>query len=539
MAELVTIKKINTGVSEYDIDAKYWDGHSFSDITDALHGVVDTFVINSTKASTSGYNDIFTNVSTTMTITKTKLDNLVDKKSSDGYKVGDIVLLEETGTFDRWVSKVTGENISLTILETQVATHHHTISVTGNTKALTGVADAPKTALAKVGEDTTVVTGVNGAYKVLTSVAYNGTGEHDVALYTATSDEVGSVGHTHKVTLPSLVSQTVDAYTTLTSATYTPHTHTTTSAAGKTNSSGTITYVTSAKTTQSFVTGITNTEDSTGTALTTTGAVATTTSNVGTGVLTTSSGDHTHTVSVDTGTSVITDVTLAAKVVTSVSYNAPAVSTVASWTCSVNNSGVLSFTPTMENRVTSVGLNVSRSDQSSSNDSVTLSGSAESAGAHSHGFSHTHSIVEHSHTYKKATHSGLVKGITELSTSSFDMHSHNDDVNVVSSTTNSTEIVYLKGGASYIGTTNVVRNLITDVSVDSGNAYLRVSGGFILPTLKSTSVSLSTMLSTTSITPAVTALSSEQAIKSITFNSANFISSISNQTGTNIGGNGN
>ena len=532
------IKQIQTSAGNHDIDAKYWGGHEFSEITDALHGVVDTFVINSTKVSTSGYNDIFTNVSTTMTITKTKLDTLVDKKSSDGYKVGDIVLLEDTGAFDRWISNVTSEQISLTILETQVATHHHTISVTGDTKALTGVADTTKTALAKAGTAKTVVTGVSGAHKVLTGVTYvSGTGEHDIALYTATSDEVGSVGHTHKVTLPTLVSQTANAYTTLTSGTYTPHTHTTTSVAGKTKDNDVITYVTSAKTTISFVTGIDNNEDSTGTALTATGAVATTTSNVGTGVLTTSSGAHTHNVSVTTNGAVVTSVSLAAKVVTSVSYNAPTSSTVASWTCSVNNSGVLSFTPTMGDRVTSVGLNAQRTDQSSSSGDVTLSGTAASAGDHRHGFSHTHSITAHSHTYSKATASGLEKGITALSTSSFNIHSHNDDVKVVSTTTNSTAIVYLKGDSNSVGTTNVVRNLKTNVSVNSGNAYLRVSGGFTLPTLNATSVSLSTMLSTSSITPAVTAASTEQAIKSITFNSANFISSISDKkTGPNVGG---
>jgi hypothetical protein len=537
MAELVTIKKIKTASGEHDIDARYWGGHEFSEITDALHGVVDTFVINSTKVSTSGYNDIFTNVSTTMTIAKTKLDTLVDKKSSDGYKVGDIVLLEGTGAFDRWVSNVTSENISLTILETQVATHHHKISVTGTTPALTSVASTTTTALAKAGTAKTVVTGVSGAHKVLTGVTYSGTGSHNIALSTATSDEEGSVGHTHKVTLPTLVSQTANAYTTLTSGTYTPHTHTTTSVAGKIKASETITYVTSAKTTQSFVTEITNSEEDTGTALTATGAVATTTSNVGTTVLTTSSGAHTHNVSVATDGAVVTSVSLAAKVVTSVSYNAPTSSTVASWTCSVNSSGVLSFTPTMGDRVTSVGLNAPRTDQSSSSGNVTLSGSAESAGAHRHGFSHTHSITAHSHTYSKATASGLVKGITELSTSSFDIHSHNNDVKVFSGTTNSTAIVYLKCDASSVGTTNVVRNLKTNVSVNSGNAYLKVTGGFTLPTLNATSVSLSTMLSTSSITPAVTAASTEQAIKSITFNSANFISSISEQkTGPNEGG---
>lgn len=530
------IKQIQTSAGNHDIDAKYWDGHEFSEITDALHGVVDTFVINSTKVSTSGYNDIFTNVSTTMTIAKTKLDNLVDKKSSDGYKVGDIVLLEATGAFDRWISNVTSENISLTILETQVATHHHVISVTGDTKALTGVADTTKTALAKAGTAKTVVTGVSGAHKVLTGVTYvSGTGSHNIALSTTTSDDDDAVIHTHKVTLPTLVSQTVNAYTTLTSGTYTPHTHTTTSVAGKTKDSKTITYVTSAKTTQSFVTGIDNNEEDTGTALTSTGAVATTTSNVGTNVLTTSSGAHTHTVSVATDGAVVTSVSLAAKVVTSVSYNAPTSSTVASWTCVVNGSGILSFTPTMGDRVTSVELNVPRTDQSSSSGNVTLSGSAASAGAHRHGFSHTHSITAHSHTYSKATASGLVKGIIDLSTSSFDIHSHNDDVKVFSGTANSTAIVYVKGDTAQ--TTNVVRNLKTNVSVNSGNAYLKVTGGFTLPTLNATSVSLSTMLSTSSITPAVTAASTEQAIKSITFNSANFISSISDQkTGPNVGG---
>lgn len=535
----VDIKQIKIGTEYHDIDAKKWDGHVFSEVTDALHGVVDTFVIHSSKVSTSGYNDIKGNTSTTMSISKTILDNLVDQKSSsDSYKVGDIVLLEETGAFDRWVSSVTSENISLSILETQVATHHHTISVTGTTKALTGVASTTTTTLAKAGADKTVVTGVSGAHKVLTSVAYSGSGSHNIALSTANAED--GVGHTHKVTLPTLVSQTVDVYTTLTSGTYTPHTHTATSVAGMVNGSDTITYVTSAKTIQSFVTDITNTETDTGTALNATGAVSTTTSNVGTNVLTTSSGAHTHDVSVATGNSVVTSIKLAASVVTSVSYNAPTGSTVASWTCSVNSDGVLSFTPTMGNRVTSVTLNVPRSEQKSSKESVTLSGSAESAGAHRHGFSHIHSISEHSHKYKQATATSRVKGITELSTSTFDTHSHNNNVKVASSVTNSTAIVYLKGDASSVGITNVVRNLKTNVSVSSGNAYLKVAGGFTLPTLKATSVSLSTMLSTDTVKPAVTAASAEQAIKAITFNSKNFISSFTDKkTSSNIGGSGN
>lgn len=520
----------------HELDALYWNGHEFSDITDALHGVVDTFVINSTKVSISGYDDIFSNKLTTMTIAKTKLDNLVDKKSSDGYKVGDIVLLEATGAFDRWVSNVTSENISLTILETQVATHHHTISVTGNEKALTDVSITTTTALAKAGVEKTVVTGVSGDHKVLTSVAYSGTGSHSITLVSATSNEVGSVGHTHKVTLPTLVSEKADVYTTLNSATYTPHTHTTTDVAGKKNDGGSIEYVTSVNSTQSFVTGIDNNEDRTGTALSATGAVATTTS-VSTGVFTTVSGAHTHTVSVNTNGNVVTSVSLAAKVVTSVSYNAPTEDTVAGWTCSVDSSGILSFNPEIKQRVTSVNLSVPRVDQSSLSDSVSLSGSAAEAGKHSHGFSHTHSIPEHSHTYSKATASGSVKGITSLSIGSFNIHSHENNVNVVSTTSNSTAIIYLKGDASSVGTTTVVKNLKTNVSFNAGNEYLKVSGGFTLPTLKASSVSLSTMLSTSSITPAET--STEQAIKSITFNSANFISSISDQkTSSNVGGDG-
>lgn len=547
------IKQIQTSAGNHDIDAKYWGGHEFSEITDLVHGVVNTYVIPAqTTNKTDGYKAIVESSSAQVTTTATILGALTGTPDNewDKFGVGDIVLMGATSdgsnNFDRWISFIDKNgNIKLDVLETQVATHHHTLSVDGDTKALTDVAGTTFTALAKAGSDTTVVTGVKGNYGVLTSVAFSCSGTHDIELVTCSASDDGNVSHSHIVTVPTYDSY-VDAYTTLISDTYTPHTHTTTSVAGLTKDVSDITYVTSAKTTQSFVTGISINSATTGygyndndETLTATGAVATTTSNVTTGVLTTSSGAHTHGVTVGTGGKVVTSVSLAAKVVTSVSYSAPTESTVTSWECSVNSSGVLSFTTTTSDRVTSVTLNAPRTNQSTVKDStITLSGTAESAGAHRHGFSHTHSIKNHTHSYDKSTAIGLAKGITSLSTNSFSYHSHNNGVKAYTGTSDSTTITYLKGDASSVTKTSVLTTNKTSVSIGTTPAYLKLEGDVnFTPSLTTSCVSLSTMLSTSSIKPAVTAASTEQGIKSITFNSANFISSLDSvTTGENIGG---
>jgi hypothetical protein len=538
MAEGVDIKQIKIGDDLHYIDAKKWNGHEFSEITNALHGVVDTFVIPTTKSSVSNYNTIVSNTSNTMETSKTTLDTLVATKSSGGYKIGDIVLLEKQDAFDRWISKIDGNKVYLTVLETQVATHHHTLSVSGDTKALTDVANTTPTELAKAGTAVSVVTGVTGNYGVLTSAVFSCNGTHDIKLYSVGYSDANAIAHSHVVTIPTFES-TVSAYTTLMSDTFKTHTHTTTSVAGLPENGSEITYVTSANSTQSFVTGISINSTNTGSALTATGAVATSTSDVGTGVLTTSSGDHTHGVTVDTGGKVVTSVRLASSVVTSVSYSAPTGSTVISWKCVVNGSGVLSFESPIENRVKSVTLNAPRTNQSTEKDSaITLSGTAASAGAHSHGFSHTHSITAHTHKYDKSTAAGLVKGITSLSTNSFTPHTHKNGVSAYTGTTESTTITYLKGDADSVGKSSVLTNTKTYVSVKTSKAYLMVSGTVNFSSSLTTScVSLSTMLSTSSIKPAVTATASEQGIKSITFNSKNFITSInSKKTGGNKGG---
>lgn len=545
----VDIKQIKIGTEYHDIDAKKWGGHTFQEVADLIHGVIDTYVIPTSKSSTSGYNTVVGSSSTQVTITVASLKKLVSNPPSnefDKFNIGDVILMgaqsDGSKNFDRWISNVNGTGdsavLTLDILETQVATHHHTLSVSGDTKALTDVANTTPTALAKAGTAVSVVTGVTGNYGVLTSAVFSCDGSHDIKLYTVGDSDANGIPHSHVVTIPTFES-TVSAYTTLMSNTFKTHTHTTTSVAGLPEKGSEITYVTSAKTTQSFVTGISINSATTGSALNATGAVATTTSNVGTSVLTTSAGAHTHEVTVDTDGKVVTSVRLAASVVTSVSYSAPKEKTVVSWKCIVNGSGVLSFESPMDDRVTSVTLNAPRTNQSTVKDStITLSGTAKSAGAHRHGFSHTHSITAHTHTYDKSTAASLVKGITSLSTNSFTPHTHKNGVSAYTGTTESTTITYLKGDADSVGRSSVLTNTKTYVSVRTSNAYLMVSGTVNFSSSLTTScVSLSTMLSTSSIKPAETAAAKEQGIKTITFNSKNFITSIdSKKTGGNKGG---
>lgn len=614
MADLVTIKKIRTAAGEHLIDATYLDGHTFSEIEDMVHGGVETYVIPSSKSSVSGYTDIVNSTGNTLETTKTVLDNLTDGQVNGGYKLGDIILMEATsdGTkvFDRWVSKVEGEKITLAVLETQVAKHYHTVGVTtSKAKALTSATHTSTTnAIPTVGDAVTVLTGTDG--DVITSVAHDNNGKHDLAIATATSTNgvghshtVNSHSHTVKFTPSTLVSQTVDVYTTLTSTNYTPHTHGNATVAGAHVDGTKFTYATGQGSTGTFIKTLTDSSSTTNTgdkSLTTnantaglTTSTQASTDTVGSTVLTLSNGAHTHDVTTTTTDNVVTSVTLAPNVTTSVKldYSAPIVQTnvvtgvtytsanvvysasltgtktfMSTWSATVDTSGVLSFTSTtasvgisaptktMASAITvttksqstgSASLTITSAAQTYTSGKVSASGNAASAGAHQHGFSHTHAIpshthdvAAHNHTYVKTVASTTDDAYTSLTTSNYIPHTHTN-ATVVGNTTDGAPFKCITGGS----TTSVVRNLIsTETSYTSETSspgtdakYYKLSGGITFPGLtlgKKT-------LSTTTVTPAVAG--TEKPIKSITYgSSSNFVTGVtvdnSGKTSTNKGG---
>lgn len=615
MADLVTIKKIRTAAGDHLIDATYLGGHTFSDIQGMVHGVVDTYVIPASNSTKTGYSDVVESTASELTTTKTILNGLVTPSNASGtYKLGDVILMgatsDGTNNFDRWVSAVIGDNITLSVLETQVAKHHHTIGVSApKSKAITGATPtSTSNAIPTVGSPVTVLTGTSG--DVVTSVAHDNNGGHDLAIVTATSTDgvghshtVNSHSHTVKFTPSTLVSQTVDAYITLTSANYTPHTHANATVAGAHVNGNKFTYATGSGNTDSFIKTLTDSSSTTNTgdkSLTTNANTAglTTSSQastdvIGSTVLTLSSGAHTHDVTTTTTDSVVKSVNLAANVITSVNYSKPSVaanvvtsvkttsqrvvtswkgastsSFLNGWSCSVDTSGVLSFTTTSANAVTSATLvtasasvgvvtsvtsttqsagscTTSSASQSHTSGKVDASGSAASAGAHQHGFSHTHAIpshthgvTAHNHTYVKTVVGTTGDAYTSLTTSSYTPHTHTN-ATVVGTTTNGTSFKYVTGGS----TTSVVGNLkSTEQSYTSGNTstgtdtkYYKLSGDITFPGLtlgKKT-------LSTTTVTPAVAG--TEKPIKSITYTSSDFVTGVTLvdgdvKTSTNKGG---
>lgn len=604
MADLVTIKKIKTAAGEHDIDAKYWDGHSFSAVESMIHGIVDTYVIPTSKSGVSGYTKIVGVTDNTITIKQSELNNLVAVQPSDSnksYKVGDVILIEEASTdskfvFDRWVSAVGTESdptISLTVLETQVATHHHTFGVT-TSKALTGVASSPSTAtIPTVGSAVTVLTGTSG--DVVTSVSYDDKGDYDLALSSASSTDEGSVGHSHTISSHShnitfkpstLVSRSVDVYTSLSTDSYTPHTHTTQDVAGVATADGNLTYATGGGSKETFIKTLKDSSLNTGSANPATGTntsgTSTTTQtskdSVGEIVKTTESGSHTHNISSAETANVVTSVVIASKVITGVtaSNNTSVASNVVTGityastkvatgvertvtsasflnSCSVDDNGVLSFgvskaltDVTVTCTSTNIGSVTSHSTatQSAAAPTITLtsvsqevsvgkvavSGTIESAGAHKHGFSHTHSIPEHTHTVESHTHSynksvadAKADAYVSLSTSTQALHKH-ESATVVGATNNESPFTYVTDGS----TTSVVRDMI---DVDKTYTTTSVSTNTDTKYMKLTGditfpglkVDKKT-ISTTTVTPAVAG--TETAIKSITFTSANFVTGI-------------
>lgn len=600
---MAVIKKINTGTSIYDIDAAYLGSRSASDWEAMIHGAIETYVVPTSKSTATAYAKIVGKTDSTITLTQAELKSLVTP--SKEFQVGDVILLEDVSTdstfmFDRWISAIAGTSdtstITLSILETHVQTHHHTITDSKD-NAVTGVTTTSTGTLAKVGSSVTVVTGVSGTPSVMTGVAYSGSGSHSIKVETGTStDGVGHShsisGHTHTITPTALVSQNADAYTYLSTTSFTPHSHETASVAGAHKNSTAITYATGVSSVSGeYVVDLKETSTNTGgQSLTTKLNAAANTSSLTVDSTTTidnaktsSSGAHTHTVTTTTTENVVKTVTIASNVVTgisnvtcntdvaptvvtSVSYSSQKVLTGSTITSAkfldsvtVDDSGVLTFGSSKAltgHTLTSLNVNVVKSvttdtqtavaptitltttEQSFTSGTVTANGSAASAGGHQHGFNHTHaipththSIDSHTHTYAKTSVSSTGTPTVTLSTSSYTPHTHTS-VTVVSSTTDSDPITYVYGGAK----TTVVRTL-KSTTVDTGSKdlttdtkYYKVTGTITLPTLNPTTAKLSTMLSTKSITPAI---AGEAAVKTVTPSYGEFVTDVVDKTSEN------
>lgn len=621
MAENTVIKKIKCSNNhEHLIEAAqltngtstpktYADIHNeIEAVRDLANGVVDTYVIKTSKSSVSGYDAVVkSTLHTTESINISTLNGLVNVAPSTGtYHLGDIILMEAGGddevVFDRWVSEVTSTTVKLTILETQVAKHHHTIGVS-TAKALTGANTPSKTStkMPKVGAAVSVVTNVTGDLTFIKSVEYDGEGNNTLGL--SHTSGTGSVSHTHSVvahghtfTPTSIVSSKAGVYNSLTTDSFTPHSHSTTTVAGAhVDASKALTIVTSHKTTVSFVKDLTITSTNTGgtTNLTTgsnTAGVSTntqaSTDTITSTVQTMSGGAHTHTVTTTTTDSVVKSASVAPTVVTSVSHNfsqtlqqnvVTSVTSVshsvvksASLTgtktfhssCSVTDDGCLVFStgtvglsaPTTT--ISAIGaistgtqssgsltIKVDTSEQTVSSGTVDASGSAASNGAHTHGFGHTHSIAahthgiaSHTHTYDKTTSTGRATAITELNTTSYTPHTHTN-ATVAATASNGTNIVYVKDGSKI----SVVQDLL-DTSFTTNNStpgttavYTKITGDIECPPIKATPGTITVNRST--ITPAEAG--TESPITAITFTSDSFVTGLTSgslKTSTNKGG---
>lgn len=597
------IRQISVSGTEYTIDAPLWDGRTFSDVESMIHGGVETYVIPESSSSISGYDGVVKNTGNTITITKSTLDSLVASgDKTGGYKVGDVILMEALGTdaapiFDRWVSKVETNNITLTVLETRVQTHHHTVTVptisktSANVLTSAAVATTTTSNMAYVGSAVSVVTGVSGTQSVVTSVDHDNNGGHSLTITSGESKEDYGHKHTvdahdHTVTYDkTTVGSYVSVYTSLSTSSHTPHTHTVVSVAGKYTDGADINYVVDTpKSTDTFIKTLKDATSTTATGGATPGtnAVALTTSTqtssdtVGDVVKTTSSGTHSHNVTTTTNVDVVTSVSLANKVLTDINYTAPtvagtvvtavslsksAVSTVTSWAATVDSDGILSFGVSTGDRISSITFTSSTSTQSAgsctatstnqthTSGKVSSTGTAADAGAHQHGFSHTHAIASHSHTVDSHTHtyyktiaSEKASAITGLSTASYTPHTHTN-ISAAGISTNASAITYVYDG----GKTSVVKDLsITATSVTTGSAtpgtntvYQKVDGTITFPGLSLGTKSLSEMLSTKSINPA--ADSGQKPAMTITTSSASVVGTITvgtstTKTSTNVGG---
>ena len=478
---IVTIKKIRTAAGEHEIDARYLGGHTFEQIESMVHGGVETYVIPSSKQDAAGYKNIVNSAESTLTTTKTILDGLTNGQANGGYKLGDIILMEATSdgekVFDRWVSAVDGENITLAVLETQVAKHHHTINPTTDSVYVDHTPTYTTNAIPTVGAPVKVLAGKNANLTVLTSVEYDENGGHDLKLSSDSGD--GSVSHSHSIESHNhtisfkpidLVKETAEVYGTLTKGTYVPFEASTIDVAGGPTEDTTLTYATGNGDKDTFVKNLKDVDATTGGQQLTTGTNAdglttsaqTSKDSVGDEVKTTSASAHTHTVNAVTTSDVVTSVTLADTVLTEVKYTPPTVQgtvvtevtstdvdvissitpkqssviTSAEWKCEVDDAGVLSFdwskstgsavasvekeTTTVSSKVAGTKLSQSAGsltttdfDQTHTSGKVTSTATTSANGEHTHGFSHTHAIPSHTHTITAHTHTYKKSAINE------------------------------------------------------------------------------------------------------------------------------
>lgn len=513
--------------------------------------------------------------------------------------------------FDRWVSHVGTETdpvIKLDVLETQVATHHHKLPTLNTSSVLTSISTSSRSVkIPTVGTAVNVLTSAAG--KFVTSVAYSNNGSDGKVL--TSESGTGSVSHKHTVNSHnhsitfkpnSLVSRSISAVYSVTSKNYTPHTHTSTTVATAATNGTAFTYVTGVSETDTFIKTLKHTSTNTGAASGNTGgsnelstSTQVSTDAVGDVVKTKEAGTHKHTVTAATTTSVVTAATVAASVVTSVSFSfsAPTVQAnvvtsvtkvaktaasnvsltgtktfMSTWTASVTD-GVLSFSNTTatvgisSDSVTisgvstitsgtqsagSASLNAPRSAQSRTYGAPTISVTCNDAGAHQHGFSHTHKIASHTHslgshthTYDKAEVSTSAAAVINLKTDSHTPHTHST-VNVIKTATDSTAFKYITD----VSTTTVVRDLIdtntslttTDSAPETNVAYTRLSGTITFPGISAPTGSVTT--ASASIKPAVEGTTT--ALGDITFNNGTFVTGYSStisttKTGANVGGN--
>ena len=357
------IKQIKgTNDTLYDLNAKYWNGYEVDDIMDSIHGAIDTYVIPAqTSNKTTNYTAVVESTAAQVSTTKSVLVELVSTEPSNfsNFKVGDVILMGATSdgkiNFDRWVSHVGTETdpvIKLDVLETQVATHYHTFPThtlsTTSANVLTSVKINKTTTnnVAYAGADVTVLQGEAGDY--VTSVVHDNSGKHNLSLATGTSTSghghshtvtVSTHKHTVKFTPTTIVSQSINAYTSLTTGDYTPHKHSTAvTAAGAATNSASFKYVNGGST-DTFIKSVTDASTTTNTGNNTAGlstgnntaglstSTQASTDTIGDVVKTKSAGDHTHSVSATTTEDAIKTVSLAANVTTSVklNYTAPTV----------------------------------------------------------------------------------------------------------------------------------------------------------------------------------------------------------------------
>ena len=599
------IKQIRVGDTLHEIDAKYFGGYTYDEIVSLVQGVIGTYVIPISNASKEGYDSVVKSESTTVTTTKSILNGLTNADTV--YKLGDIVLMEEVSdgskVFDRWVSEVSGDTIKLTVLETQVAKHHHEIK-TETGSAITHVSTTNTTVtIPTVGESITVLDG-SSAPTVVTSVSHDDKGKHNLTLSSTSGS--GSLGHSHTVSshshsvniVPSdFVDETVDVYTSLSTSSYTPHTHSTTTVAAVQVDGDDLVYATGEGSTDTFVKTLKDSQSTTGSeSLTTEGNAVGLTTNaqastdaVGDVVKTTSAGGHSHTISVETDSDIVTSASVADTVITDVSftYVAPTVqetvvtsvstntaSVVTSVSASVSESefstnwqvtesGILELTfasaltgasvsssttdvistvsqTTASQSAGSTTLSTTSASQSIGTGKVSLSGTTSTDGGHAHGFSHTHTIASHTHTiashshsYTKSVADATGSAYTSLTTGTYVPHTH-ESATVVSNTTNGDAFTYLASGT----TISVVKTLKSDVQTltttsdgaSTDTKYVKLTGDITFPGL---TVGTKT-LSTTTVNPAVEG--TEYAIASITTESGSFVTSIDSKTSGNIGG---